>query len=43
MIVEGLWTLLLGMVGIFLVMGFLVLVLMFMNRIAKRWVKKEED
>ena len=43
MIMEGVRTLLLGMLGIFLVMGLLVLVLMLMNYLAKKWSKKNTE
>lgn len=36
MIIESLWVLLLGMVGVFFVMGIIVLALAILNRASKR-------
>ena len=36
MVIEGLWVLLLGMIGVFAVMGIIVLTLVVLNRIGKR-------
>lgn len=41
MIIESLWVLLLGMVGVFLVMGIIILALGLLNRFSKKKEKNE--
>ena len=43
MITDSLWAMLLGMIGIFIVMGILALVLPALNAITKNWKEDESD